>query len=141
MDHLRLRTLLNGLRGQQAEDAWREFIDEVWPILLKVVHHVERDRDDAADCFLYICEQLRNNGFARLRRFDPDGAARFTTWLELVASRLCVDWHRKRAGRVRALQSIARLTMLEQEVFRAVYEEGADLHTAWACCRRRSPPH
>ena len=88
MDQPRLRTLIARLSGASAEDAWRELLDEIWPVLLRVANHLERDQDAAADCFLFVCEQLRRNKFARLRRFDVDGPARFTTWLEVVAGRL-----------------------------------------------------
>ncbi len=76
MGHSRLRTLIARLTGEGADEAWRELLNEIWPILLRVVHYVERDRDDVADCFLLICEAFRRNNFARLRRFDPEGAAR-----------------------------------------------------------------
>jgi RNA polymerase sigma factor (sigma-70 family) len=139
MDTVRLRAIVDQLRSGRDEDAWASFIDEAWPTLQQIVRHFERDPDDAADCFLFVCEQLRRNRCARLLRFDPDGPARFTTWLELVVGRLCVDWHRRRAGRFRVLQSIARLSALEREVFHAIHERGGDIRSAWATLRLRFP--
>jgi RNA polymerase sigma factor (sigma-70 family) len=135
----RLRAIVDQLRRGRDEDAWTAFIDEAWPTLQQIVRHFERDPDDAADCFLFVCEQLRRNRCARILQFDFAGPARFTTWLEIVVGRLCVDWHRRRAGRFRVLQSIARLSALEREVFHAVHERGSDIRSAWATLRRRFP--
>jgi RNA polymerase sigma factor (sigma-70 family) len=139
MDTVRFRAIVDQLRRGRDEDAWTAFIDEAWPTLQQIVRHFERDSDDAADCFLFVCEQLRRNRCARLRRFDLDGPAQFTTWLGLVVGRLCVDWHRRRAGRFRVLQSIGRLSLLEREVFHAVHERGDDIRSAWATLRLRFP--
>ncbi|MBA3556159.1 MAG: sigma-70 family RNA polymerase sigma factor [Gemmatimonadales bacterium] len=51
--------------------------------------------------YLFILEELRRDDFARLRRFAADGRGRFSTWLVVVARRLCVDHHRRCYGRNR----------------------------------------
>jgi len=47
----------------------------------------------------FALERLRSDDFARLRTFDPDGSAKFTTWLVVVCRRLAVDFRRGRHGR------------------------------------------
>jgi RNA polymerase sigma factor (sigma-70 family) len=51
------------------------------------------------DGYAYVLEQLRREDFRRLRRFQPHGASTFSTWLVVVARRLCVDFYRQRYGR------------------------------------------
>jgi len=50
------------------------------------------------DRYAFVLESLRENDFKRLRGFAPDNTARFSTWLVVVAGRLCIDYHRKRYG-------------------------------------------
>ena len=57
------------------------------------------DGDSAMDAYAYVLEQLHENNCRRLRAFSPDGPARFTTWLVVVARRLCLDYRRSRYGR------------------------------------------
>jgi RNA polymerase sigma factor (sigma-70 family) len=57
------------------------------------------EHDRVMDRFTYILEQLRRDGYRRLRAFQPDGSAKFTTWLVVAARRLCVDHERRRYGR------------------------------------------
>ncbi len=58
-----------------------------------------RDYDAAMDAYTYLVEQLRRNDFQRLRGYACDGRSKFTTWLVVVARRLCVDHIRQRYGR------------------------------------------
>ena len=51
------------------------------------------------DAYAYVLDKLRADDFRRLRAFRPDSRARFSTWLVLVARRICVDWRRERYGR------------------------------------------
>jgi RNA polymerase sigma factor (sigma-70 family) len=54
------------------------------------------------DRYAYVLEQLEADDYRRLRAFSADGQTKFSTWLVVVANRLCVDYHRKRYGRSRA---------------------------------------
>ncbi len=110
--------VLGRLSTRDAADAWREFLDAYAALILHVIRTGARDPDDASDCFLFVCEKLSQNKFRRLRRFRTDGPASFSTWLRAVVRNLSIDWHRKRAGRRRAVRSISRLPVLEQELFR-----------------------
>ena len=51
------------------------------------------------DHYTFILEQLRDDRFRRLRAFAGEGSGKFTTWLVVVARRLCVDHHRRQYGR------------------------------------------
>ena len=119
-----LGDLLKRLASPEAHEAWRFFIEEYGGLIFKVVKHFEADSEEAADCFQFVCEQLVKDSFRRLRRFECDGPAAFTTWLRAVVRNLCLDWHRKQHGRVRIFRSVQRLSSLDQEIFRQIYEQG-----------------
>jgi RNA polymerase sigma factor (sigma-70 family) len=51
------------------------------------------------DAYAYLLEQLRRDDFTRLRAYVSDGRTKFTTWLVVVARRLCLDHLRQRYGR------------------------------------------
>jgi RNA polymerase sigma factor (sigma-70 family) len=116
--------LLDRLRSADAQSAWRDFLQEYNPILYQTARACTRDEDEAADCFLYICEQLAKKSFHRLLLFRPDGAASFGTWLRVVARNLCVDCRRKKHGRPRPFKSVQNLSRLELEVYRCRCERG-----------------
>jgi RNA polymerase sigma factor (sigma-70 family) len=83
------------------DEEWAAFVAEHSRVLLNVARSVTSDHDAAMDSYAYILEQLRADDCRRLRAFVPDGRSRFTTWLVVVARRLCLDHRRQRYGRVR----------------------------------------
>ena len=83
------------------------------------------NEDAAADCYVYICEQLVDNRFKRLLKFDPEGDASFATWLRVVARNLCFDWHRKYSGRQRPFKSLGSLSPLELEIYKLRFAQRA----------------
>jgi len=119
-----VQQMLVRLASGDREQAWSEFLESYSPLILQVVHHFETGEDRAAECFLFVCEQLSTNGCQRLRRFEPAGPAKFSTWLRVVARNLCLDWRRKEIGRPRAFKSVARLGVLDQQAFNCVYQRG-----------------
>ena len=114
------------IRQVREEDhaAWTTFIERFAPLLLQCARSVERDRDAAADAFVFICERLRERRAARLATFDFDRAGSFETWLRAVAVNLARDARRRRVGRFRPFALVNRLPPLEQRVFRLRYELG-----------------
>ena len=58
-----------------------------------------RAYDNVMDRYTFVLEALREEDLKRLRAFDPNGRSRFTTWLVVMLSRLCVDFHRRTYGR------------------------------------------
>jgi RNA polymerase sigma factor (sigma-70 family) len=51
------------------------------------------------DAYAHVLDQLREDDCRRLRQYAEDPRAQFTTWLTLVAQRLCVDHLRQKYGR------------------------------------------
>jgi RNA polymerase sigma factor (sigma-70 family) len=117
--------LLNELSSGRADAAWARFLERFSPLLLHVARQFAVDNERAADCYLFVCEQLSDNRFRRLLSFRRDGPAQFSTWLKTVSANLCIDWRRKQEGRIRAPTAIASLTSLEQHVYRLIYVQGA----------------
>lgn len=124
--------LFRAFRDGRGEQVWPDFLDQCGGVLLQVARSVTRDEDEAADAFVFVCEHLAANRFARLRKFDPAGPAQALTWLRAVARNLCLDHLRRRQGRFRAFESIARLPLLEQLVFRRRYRDKLSLADTFA---------
>jgi len=139
MDDRQAAALLCRFQSPGAQEAWAEFLQSYAPLIFQVVRLSALDADAAADCFLFVCEQLSRKRFRRLRRFRPSGPASFATWLRTVVRRLCLDWHRKEFGRQRIFQSLQSLSALEQGIFRCVYEQGASLDETFMQLRARYP--
>lgn len=139
MEDEKIYSILERLRSSGAAGAWSEFLQLYSPIILQVVQFFERDADHAADCFVFVCEQLSRKRFQRLRRFQLKGRARFSTWLRVVVRNLCVDWHRKEFGRRRIFESIARLPTLDRKIFRCAYEDGMSPDQAFLLLRAHFP--
>lgn len=135
----RLPAILEGLASGNSKAAWSEFLESYSPLVLQVVRLFETEADPVADCFVFVCDQLRRNGFRRLRRFRPDGAASFATWLRAVIRNLCLDWRRSELGRHRVFQSVARLPAIDQEIFRLHYDQRWSCEDTFALVRAHSP--
>src|SRR5690348_4030223 len=58
-----------------------------------------RDYDATMDAYAYLLEQLRRDDFHRLRAYTAQSRCKFTTWLVVVARRLCLDRIRQQYGR------------------------------------------
>lgn len=130
MAETRIDQILQQLGSPASQDAWSIFLENYGGTIFQVIRHFEFDSEGAADCFQFVCERLCESQFRRLRRFEPNGPAKFPTWLRAVVRNLCLDWQRKQFGRPRLFQSIARLSDLDRQVFRLVHERGATEHEA-----------
>ena len=117
-------SILDALTCADAQAAWTEFLSRYNGIIYHVIRSFDRDPDRSSDCFLYVCEQLSRDGFRRLRKYDVNGRATFSTWLSAVVRNLCLDWHRKVYGRSRAFKSIAGMAATDQLLFELVYRHG-----------------
>lgn len=120
--------LLEGFHSSNACNAWVDFLGSYGPVLYQAARAYTSSQDAAADCYVYICEQLAHNRFKRLRKFNPKGRASFTTWLRVVARNLCFDWHRRQSGRRRPFKSLEGLSPLELEIYRWRFAHGASQH-------------
>jgi RNA polymerase sigma factor (sigma-70 family) len=83
-----------------ADDAWRLFLSKFSPLILHAARSASNGYDDAMDSYTYVLERFRENDCRRLRAYSVDPRSKFTTWLVLVARRLCIDRQRQRYGRV-----------------------------------------
>jgi DNA-directed RNA polymerase specialized sigma24 family protein len=133
-----LKRLILGIR-QGDDAAWTQFVEEYAPFLLQSARAVERDRDAAADAFVFICERLRERRGARLATFDFDRGGFFETWLRAVAINLARDARRRRLGRFRPFALAHRLPPLEQRIFRLRYEAGVTFEQLAASLRLEFP--
>jgi RNA polymerase sigma factor (sigma-70 family) len=103
-----LSALLDAAGPAAREEAWKSFIATHSRLLLHVARSVGRDHDAAMDAYAHLLEQLRDGDFRRLRAYVADDRGRFTTWLVVVARRLCLDHVRRRYGRVQSDDAAAR---------------------------------
>jgi RNA polymerase sigma factor (sigma-70 family) len=117
--------LLEALRSPKARAGWVEFLNAYSPVLYQTARNCTSSNDDAADCYVNICEQLAHNQFRRLLKFNPKGNASFVTWLRVVARNLCFDWHRKQFGRLRPFKSLQGLSSLELGIYHHRFVRGA----------------
>lgn len=132
-------SILRGLRSSRSREAWEEFLGQYSQIIFQTCQYSASDADQAADCFLFSCEQLSRNNFRRLLQFRLDGSAAFSTWLRVVVRNLCLDWRRKKFGRSRLFRSIARLSQLDSEVYRCRYEQGLSADETFVSLRPNYP--
>lgn len=131
--------LFRAFREGRGDQVWPDFLDQCGYLLLQAARSVCRDEDEAADAFVFLCERLAERGYRRLRAFDPVGAARPATWLRAVARNLALDYHRRVHGRFRIFESVARLPVLDQLVFRRRYRDRFSLEETLASLRPQLP--
>lgn len=102
---------LDRLLGAGAGDAstldaaWRAFTAENTRLLLHVARSIFKGHDEVMDAYAFILEQLRADDCRRLKEFAVDPRSKLSTWLVVVARRLCLDLYRRRYGRDRGAES------------------------------------
>jgi RNA polymerase sigma factor (sigma-70 family) len=94
-----LQFLLCAPDADACERAWTDFLTQYSRLLLHVARAYGGDHDAVMDRYAFMVEVLRRDDFRRLRGYISDGRGKFTTWLLVVARRLCLDEHRHRYGR------------------------------------------
>lgn len=94
-----LTELLQADGTSSARRAWERFVRTHSRLLLEATRSLDGDYDSSMDRYAFVLEELRDDDFRRLRAYQADGRAKFTTWLVVVAKRLCIDHHRSRYGR------------------------------------------
>lgn len=125
------------LRSDAAEVAWRQFLTSYSELIYGTIRMFAKGVDDAGDCFLYVCERLAEKRYRRLLAFKIDGRALFSTWLRSVVRNLSLDWLRSRFGRRQMFRSLTSLELVDQEVFRSVFQRGHSKQQAWHDCMAR----
>ena len=99
-----LSRLLAATTPASRDDAWAAFVAAYTRLILHVARSLGGDHDAAMDRYARILEQLRRDDCHRLRAFAADGRSEFSTWLVVVAQRICLDHHRHLYGRGRAMK-------------------------------------
>ncbi len=94
-----LARLLNAGDSVSRDQAWGGFVRKYSRILFHAAKSTTDGYDDAMDRYSSVLDRLRECDFRRLRRYASDGRTQFSTWLVLVARRMCIDYHRARYGR------------------------------------------
>jgi RNA polymerase sigma factor (sigma-70 family) len=97
----RLLTAIAREEHDHVDAAWKVFVSEYSRLLLHVTRSVTSTHDDAMDAYAFILEQLRADKCRRLRDFTADPRCKLSTWMVVVARRLCLDLYRHRYGRTR----------------------------------------
>ena len=99
-----LQDLLQASSSPLRDEAWSRFVARFSPLLLHTARSVARRHDAAMDAYAHLLEQLRIEECRRLRQYAEDPRSQFSTWLVVVARRLCLDHQRQRYGRFRSEQ-------------------------------------
>lgn len=117
-----LAALLRATDAASQERAWAGFLDVYSRLILHTARSLGSEYDAVMDRYVYAVDQLREDGFRRLRGYEADGRGKFTTWLTVVARRLCLDHHRHRYGRARATPEHASVEQETRSVRRRLVD-------------------
>src|SRR5258705_6340095 len=134
-----LAQLLNASDSPTRDAAWEAFLTTHSRLLVHTARSLNHDHDAAMDGYAYVLEALRENDCRRLRAYSADGRSKFSTWLVVVARRLCLDFHRHRYGRTRDTGADAREERAARR--RLVDLVAEDLHSSPASDTSSSHPH
>jgi len=96
-----LIALLSARANAERDRAWDAFLDRYSRLLLLISREYGRAHDDAMDHYAAMLEGLREDDFRRLRVWTRDRRSALTTWLGVIARRICLDELRRRYGRTR----------------------------------------
>ena len=77
--------LLRRLKSADTGPAWVEFLDLYAPLIMQAASQFEYEQDRVNDCFLYVCEQLNDNDFRRLLKFNAAGKNRVLAECQIAA--------------------------------------------------------
>ena len=97
-----LSALLKATDDVARERAWDSLVLEFNGLLMHVARRQGGGHDATMERYVHIVRGLRENDFRRLRKYQATSGARFTTWLLVVCSRLCLDEYRSRYGRLQS---------------------------------------
>lgn len=73
-------SLLIRIRDSADRDAWFEFVEIYRPVIVRLAVAKGMQQADAED----LCQKVLIAVAEAIERFDPDGAARFRTWLKRI---------------------------------------------------------
>jgi RNA polymerase sigma factor (sigma-70 family) len=113
------------LEAGDPEGAWDHFIERYRRLIFSAIRHYTSEPDEVMDVFARVCQALRENDFARLRRCAEhvEPVRPFSTLLVVVVHNLTIDWFRHRDGRPRLSAFAASLPPLRRQIFEHVFLE------------------
>ena len=110
------------LEASDPESAWDLFIERYRRLIFGAIRRYTAEHDEVMDVFARVCEALRENDFARLRRcaahVEPDRP--ISTWIVAVVRNLTIDWFRHRDGRTRLSALAESLPPIRKKIFEYV---------------------
>jgi len=111
------------LQAADPDGSWDEFVERYRRLIFATIRHYADDYDDVMDIFARVCEALREDDLARLRRWadQPTHRSQFSTWLVTVVRNLTIDWFRRRDGRKRMSRIAEALSPIQQRIFEHVF--------------------
>ena len=114
------------LAANRAEQAWDLLVDRYRRLIFAAIRRYTTDPDDVMDVFARVCEALRDDDFARLRKYAAraDERRKFSTWLCAVIHNLAIDWIRHRDGRRRLGAIAGALPPIQRRIFEHVFVQG-----------------
>lgn len=120
--------LLEATDRDAREAAWAAFVDANSRLILHAVKSIEGEYDVTMDRYAFVLEQLRANDHQRLRSYRG-GEKQFSTWLVVVARRMCIDFHRRKYGRPREVRDehSAELTRMQRRALVDLLAEHEDI--------------
>ena len=121
--------LLAAPPGSEQEEAWAAFLAEHHGTLLYVARRFGGGHDATMDRFAWMLDGLQRDGFRRLRGYEGLGPGPFSTWLIVVARRLCLDHHRSRYGRQQADGPLSDADRIERRRLVDLIGEELALHS------------
>ncbi len=121
-----LAEVLRATDTESREVAWEQFIDSYSPLLLHVAQSMARGYDNAMDRYTFVLGRLRDHDYERLRCYAVQPRSEFTTWLVVVARRLCLDFHRHQYGRLRGRDSPAGSYPIERKARQRLVDAAFD---------------
>lgn len=98
--------LLDASGPEAREAAWTSFLGAYNPVLVRAARSLGPQYDGVMDRYAYVLEELRREGFRRLRGCAAAPPTDFGLWLTVVARRLSLDHYRSRYGRLRKSASL-----------------------------------
>jgi RNA polymerase sigma factor (sigma-70 family) len=121
-----LAQLLAARDSAVADVAWRGFVDAYSTLLLQVARSTAQGHDRAMDAYTFLLEQLQEQECRRLRVYVAKEGTRFSTWLLVVARRLCIDYHRRQYGRPQGPAADEPTATLERATRRRLVDLASD---------------
>jgi RNA polymerase sigma factor (sigma-70 family) len=130
------------LEAGNHEAAWDAFLSRYRRLVFAAIRHYLHEPDDVMDAFTWVCEGLRQDDLRRLKAYAEPSAhkARFTTWLVVVVRHLCIDWLRRRNGRLRPGLATTALPDIQRRICDEVFRRRRSHAEAFEVIRSRDEP-